>query len=422
MNSDAALDEVILNPDLRHINFFNGRLLTGGDLKDEQNAQYNHLLHLGGAVGDGVAFGLEVAAANDSPPGDQVVIVAAGLAVNRAGQALRLACDQRVALIRPPDPANRDACVFADCETAFTSGCIARGAGFYLLTVAPASQPEGKAPVSGLGNAAASCNSRYNTAGVKFRLLPLDVDAGSVAAQARNTVAYQFFDLTTKQATSFLANPQPNSIDARSSWDELVSRHQLTEFDVPLAVVEWQTTGSIGFLDMWSVRRQINHQPASLWPLALEDQSRCEGEARYFQFQDQIEAMRTSGTDLSTVEARQVFRYLPPVGILPLTSPGYPGGFDRARFFQGITVRDPLYIEGAKVRHLMQLALDFPPIDLQSAQMVWLYLIRENVQANPNAGASDPQPVLLFASGQLPYMAVPQFDVSRWTYSNYLLA
>ena len=35
MTRDPALEEAILHPDLRHINFFNGRLLTGGDISPD---------------------------------------------------------------------------------------------------------------------------------------------------------------------------------------------------------------------------------------------------------------------------------------------------------------------------------------------------------------------------------------------------
>ena len=127
MNADPAIDEVILDTELKHINFFNGRLLTGGDLEAEQNAQLAQSRHLGAAIGDGVAFGLEVTLATSTRPGEQLVCVTKGLAVNRAGQSLKLPADQRISLLRPPDPANRDACVFADCSVPLTSGTLMRG-------------------------------------------------------------------------------------------------------------------------------------------------------------------------------------------------------------------------------------------------------------------------------------------------------
>ena len=421
MNADPAIDEVILDTELKHINFFNGRLLTGGDLEAEQSAQHTHFRLVGTAVGDGVAVGLEVTPATSSPPGEQVVLVAAGLAVNRAGQTLRLECDQRVALLRPPDPANRDACVFADCSAPISSGTLARGAGLYLLTIAPASQPEGKAPVSGLGSGNATCNSRYLTEGVKFRLLPLDVDPGSVDALTRNTVAYRFFGLTTQQSAAFLTDPKPGPVDARTGLADLVTAQQLTDYDVPLAVIQWLVGGSLGYIDLWSVRRRITRAPVTPWPFTVDEQVRSEGEARFLQFQEHIEALRSARTALPTLVASQVFRYLPPVGVLPLATTSQPNGIDRTKFFQGLTTRDPLYIEGSRLRHLCQLALDYPPIDLKAAPMMWLYIVRENAQANAAAPANGPQPILLFASGQLPYAAVPQFDVSVWNFSNYVL-
>src|SRR5438105_1301837 len=155
MNTSPALDEAIPDSELRHINFFNGRLLTGGDLEAEQSAQHAHSRHLGEAIGAGVAFGLEVTPADTSLPEGPIVNITAGLAVNRAGQTLRLECDQRIALLRLPDPASVDACIFDDCGPKTAGATLASGTGFYVLLMAPASRSEGKAPVSGLGNGAA---------------------------------------------------------------------------------------------------------------------------------------------------------------------------------------------------------------------------------------------------------------------------
>ena len=75
MTRDLALDEAILDTELRHINFFNGRLLTGGDLEAEQSVQHAHDRHLGRAIGAGVASGLRVALADGSSRTQPVVVV-----------------------------------------------------------------------------------------------------------------------------------------------------------------------------------------------------------------------------------------------------------------------------------------------------------------------------------------------------------
>src|SRR5882672_6146853 len=82
---------------IRTVNFFNGRLLTSKDLSREQDAWRTSDLRLGLALGNGVAFGLEVARddAADQSSGP-VVRVKAGLAVNRMGQTMRLEQDASI--------------------------------------------------------------------------------------------------------------------------------------------------------------------------------------------------------------------------------------------------------------------------------------------------------------------------------------
>ncbi|HET8798757.1 MAG TPA: hypothetical protein VFO89_13775, partial [Thermoanaerobaculia bacterium] len=65
----------------------------------------------------------------------------------------------------------------------------------------------------------------------------------------------------------------------------------------------------------------------------------------------------------------------------------------------------------------------YPPIDLQSAQLIWLYFGVENmIAANaPVAGVARPRPFAAFANGHMPYLANARFDVSLWDYSNYAL-
>jgi hypothetical protein len=57
MSTELDLEQAILDSELRYVNFFNGRLLTGGDLSAEQAANRACSRHLGLAVGAGVAYG-----------------------------------------------------------------------------------------------------------------------------------------------------------------------------------------------------------------------------------------------------------------------------------------------------------------------------------------------------------------------------
>ena len=57
----------ILNDRTRSPHFFNGRLLTGEAMADEQRAQHVSNELLAQAVGDGVAYGLEVSRPTQTP-------------------------------------------------------------------------------------------------------------------------------------------------------------------------------------------------------------------------------------------------------------------------------------------------------------------------------------------------------------------
>src|SRR5262245_27316945 len=92
----------VLNDRTRSVNFFNGRLLAGEDLTTEQ--QTNRVAHnlLGQAIGDGVAYGLEVRESfRSSTTQSPVLTVTRGLAINRTGTTLMLESDTEVALVRP---------------------------------------------------------------------------------------------------------------------------------------------------------------------------------------------------------------------------------------------------------------------------------------------------------------------------------
>ena len=86
---------------------------------------------------------------------------------------------------------------------------IAR-AGVYLLTIAPATGSDGRVPTSGLGNIAATCNTRYTVEGVQFRLISISnalatelTDPGHL----RNRLAYKCYGQGDTNVSGFVANP-----------------------------------------------------------------------------------------------------------------------------------------------------------------------------------------------------------------------
>jgi hypothetical protein len=61
----------------------------------------------------------------------------------------------------------------------------------------------------------------------------------------------------------------------------------------------------------------------------------------------------------------------------------------------------------------------YPPVDLSSQEMVWLYWVRENME--PAAGqASSAQPYLIFTNGHIAYQGNAQFDLNYWDYANFV--
>jgi hypothetical protein len=316
MSTELDLEQAILDSELRYVNFFNGRLLTGGDLSAEQAANRACSRHLGLAVGAGVAYGLEVSISPGSLTTDALVDVAAGLAVNRDGQTLRLESKQTVALVRPPDQLSTAGCVFADCQP-LAAGTTLSSAGYYLLTIAPTSARDGLAPASGLGNGIADCNSRYLVDGVQFRLLPLNVTQSDNPNLERNSVAYQCFGLPALGPGDFLDEASGAGPLLVYGVEALVPAGRLTEQDVPLAVIEWTPNG-LGFIDQWSVRRRVTRPDASgRWGYFAGDRRVSEGEAMFLQFQEQFATLETGTSPPQGLTANSRFQFLPPAGVLP---------------------------------------------------------------------------------------------------------
>ncbi len=135
----------------------------------------------------------------------------------------------------------------------------------------------------------------------------------------------------------------------------------------------------------------------------------------FLQFQAQIQDHIASGLPLSPVTARGQFGFLPPAGILRV---GAPNGFDYAAFFNGMTYRAPIFIEGAQLRPLFQEAFNYPPIDTSSDVVVWLYIVRENAQVALSS-ANPPQGYLVFASGHTLYRGEARYDVHHWNFGNF---
>ncbi|MBO0778580.1 MAG: hypothetical protein J2P37_07095 [Ktedonobacteraceae bacterium] len=420
--SSIQLQTPILEGGIRSINFFNGRLLSAEDLTQEAAAQQDARKRLGQAMGDGVASGLEVlpiagAATKQNP----VVTITRGLAVNRCGRTLALPVDVDISLVRPQDSQTTiQTATFDDCQP-LQSGTYVAGAGVYLLTIGPASGNEGRAPVSGLGNVAASCNSRYVVEGVQFRLLQIDLSLNTLNDRdhLRNRLAHACFGTTDTGMQAFFRDPFNTLVDGYGLLDMLRPNH-LTDCEVPLALLYWTIDDGIAFVDMWSVRRRLT-SPATMnrrWSPLLNDRRLAEAEAMFLQFEDQIEDIRAREADaMANIEAAQRFDSLPPLGMLPVVAGGSPRGFDALTFFGEHASRDIAMIDANLLRHLLHEALYHEAIDLSAPDKIQLYTIFENVQAL--RAQQTYQLALVFASHALPYSGVARFGFARWDLSRF---
>ena len=375
MNAIELL-EPFLDKGIRSTNFFNGRLLSAEDLRAEQEANRQQHQELGRAMGEGIAYGLEVRKATDtSPPSAtiaSVLKVSAGLALNRRGQVLLLPLETDVALVREKEILAAGAGLFAACERPQTTSVLT-GAGVYILALAPASGFEGRAPVSGLGGNVATgggCGSRFAVEGVQFRLIELNVESlaqrvASSSAKVRNLLAYHCFG--TEELADFARNPF-RQISERSPYlsygplDALRALGSLTDCDVPLALLYWTQDG-IQFIDLWPVRRRLV-KPASdtRWPLLVSDRRLSEAEATFLQFQDHIVALQSTGSALANLTAEDHFTFLPAAGYLPTGA----GSFDWRRFLGPMAPATETMLDAGVLRVIVHRSFFEEPIPVVS--------------------------------------------------------
>jgi hypothetical protein len=192
----------------------------------------------------------------------------------------------------------------------------------------------------------------------------------------------------------------------------------LTDCDVPLAIINWTSDVGIKFVDMWSVRRRLSAPSASgRWGTVLERHH--EGEAMFLQFQEHLESILRTEDNLKSVVASAHFERLPPLGLIPIVMDTSGKGFNYRNFFQDQTYREPVFIEGARFEHLIRESISYPPFNLGTGELIWLYQVRQNMQTIADGGAGASQPYLIFSSGQMPFCGEARFDVNRYNYSNY---
>lgn len=410
------LDSTIILDGTQHVHFFEGRVLSGRDLRDQQRADAHARHALGQATGAQVVHGLEVShtAAVGSTP---VVTVTAGLAVNRLGEPIDLAHPIELELSRqPPGTELADGILFSACvnegggvpasDTLVTEGS---GQGFYILTVMPASAFEGSAPKTGLddGGVAAGCGRRYDTRGKRFALRRVDVTAFTdLAGNVRSEIVTLFANQTPAPASrlrnlvahaalgavrrTLAVDPDDPALSTYGYIDDPIGHEpRILSCEVPLALIRWTSAG-VRFVDNWAVRRRsLDAAPDDSWPLFFSARRHAEDEARWLQFHDHLHALGST-LNLATIQARNYFRFLPACGVLPLANAN--------TFFAGATVEGPLVVPGAQLADMVQTAQRYPYIDLTNNPTVRLFRMAEN-QGQP--------PYLVYQSAEIP--SVPWF-------------
>lgn len=413
MTSDfLTLQQPVGEGGIESVNFFNGRLLTGGDMGREQVARRRADARLGEALGDGIAFGLEV---GSRPPDDKdplaSIEIQPGLAINRTGACLRLAQPEIVHLSRTDSTSHAaHGCSFANC-TPLTGGTYFAGEGLYLLTIAPAEVAMGRAPSNGLGGTNPYCDIDRRVEAVQFRLLEIHsslyADLPVTDPEFRNAIAYRCFGpgVLADYSTALLAGGRRSDalLDSMAAYG-------LGSSDVPLALIGFQGAAELTLLDSWAVRRPLAlADPPGPFHSLTAPRRAAVGRAMFEQFQAQLQDLRDAGGVPGAVTARSHFPNLPAVGILPRMSAD-----EATAFFAGMTVRGPMHINSATVELLVRESLTFPAIHSASDEVVWLYAVAENRIAGTG-------PYLVFAAGNLAYRGDARFDLHRWDYSHYTL-
>ena len=445
----------ILNGGIQNVNFVNGRVLTAADMTAERAANIQRQRLMGECVGEGVATGLEVTFSSQSKAyGVQVVHVTAGVAVNRNGEVLQLASDIDLSLVVALQTATATPGTFNPCEGPQT---ILTNPGIWVLTIQPATGYQGQAPTTQLNSngVATICTSQYKTSGVQFQMssatlnssgsglqpklyalaneIQTKLNAGAAASslgpqlsQFRNGLAHVCFgteELASYAANPFAGLPLVSAFETYGLIDALRNSNLMSDCSVPLAIMYWTQQG-IQFVDMWSVRRPVFPTAASEdWPIFTGRRRAAEGMAMFLQFQDQINDLLNpaNGTAPATsISGSDYFVFLPSAGLLPIPGVQSLPGFNYPQFFGNQTVRpnSPAYTRDARFTEFLRDSFLFPPINLASKEIIWLYLVPGNIQFANQRGA---QPYVMFAGAQLSYQGDSRFDASYWDFSNYSL-
>ncbi|HSN76184.1 MAG TPA: hypothetical protein VL334_14005 [Anaerolineae bacterium] len=391
------LMQLFVDQGIEDTNFFNGRLLTGKDLSTAQEASRRRDQQLGLAVGAGVVQGLEVRLLSNGSDGKPPVVdVSPGLAFSRTGQAVALAQKAEVRLAKEkPESRKNGTTAFEVCPTP-QQGEPVPGKGAYVFAARPGAGYHGHAPRRGFGQAAKveGCDRDLVVEGAQFRLIEVDTSqltAASASARGqfdtlaqrtdapslslvRNILAYLCFGV--HELAVYPHDPFQPLDDSVSLLGVLRSSGSLDDCDVPLALLHWTKTG-VQFLDMWAVRRLVGSQ-------RIFDRLRVAspyGLERLYQFLDQARDLAGQLGGLSAMRVHDYFRFLPPVGFVPVQGIGSPRGFHAQLFLGAFTSGLSAALGAGRAAEYVDTSFSYPAIDLDAQPFLQTYRVRENDQA-----------------------------------------
>lgn len=456
--SVKELLEPILEQGIRYTNYFEGRLLTGEDLRDQQTADRERDRRIGQAVGTGIIEGLEVSldvgrdGSDGNPP---VVTVKKGLAITPGGEIIGLPNnDIKLALSKTEPAVAFDAVDFFNCAGPPGNQSLPNGTGIYILVMSPTAGYKERAPKSGLGdnNVVKGCGSKYIQDGVQFRLIEVAkdtlIDLGGITdetkhflenslltnippltkadqarvSKLRNMLAHLCFGID--QLDRFAIAPLNCNTDQYTCHgytvvDALRDTGDVTDCDVPLALICWTLEG-IAFMDMWSVRRVLSGYERINGPgkHVQTIKGLMVAKSLLLQFQDQLQDLFDLLSDPTAMIADDYFFFLPPLGILPVSQDQANNGVDYKVFLGERILRDPVYIDGAHLFSVINESFNYPVIYVNSGELIWLYLVRQNRQ-KIDSGDTVTQKYLIFTNGNMLFRGHARFNLARWDYSNY---
>lgn len=407
MKINELLDP-ILDQGIRHTNFFEGRLLTGDDLRNQHEANREHDRRLGKAVGPGIIEGLEVELLHDGSDGESPTVrVTKGLAINREGEIIGLPHnDITLALTEPREPRKWDPADFYICAGPPGVQHLPSGAGVYVLVMSPVAGYKERAPKSGLGDngIAKGCGSKYIQEGVEFRLVELTKSFLLEKTSGTSSQVHDLLDMTLLNDIDPLTSSDLNELsklrnilshiclgtestnlvlsdaitDSYSSYwfqgndfvRQLYDSILQKDCDVVLALIFWTLEG-VAFVDMWSTRRLL----VKHW-LKTHDFD-VNNLFAIWQFQKQIDDV----PDISEIRLTENYHFIPPIFRVPVKEPKYDSstGADLKKLLGLKYNKIPDLINASALPALLNQSFRYPSRPISNFESLRVIYVKENI-------------------------------------------